>query len=92
MSNFKDASNTFTGNLTVSGTLTGSSGINTKQTVGNVHDTTPTEAQLISEFGAIATVGAGFIGVVKDADADTNLYLVVCTGAKYGFVKLTVAS
>lgn len=44
----------------------------------------PTSAQLISAFGAAATVGSGFRGIFKDDTASTGkTYLVICDGAAY---------
>lgn len=91
------------GTITLNGTGTGvivagrklqatAGGIQTKMSIDNVHDTTPTEAELITAFGTAAAAGAGFIGVVKDADGDTNAYLVFSTGAKWCFLKFTVAA
>lgn len=92
-----------TGTLTLQPTATGEivaktkvqatdAGIRTKMSTDNVHDTAPTEAELIAAFGTAAAAGSGFIGVVKDADGDTNAYLVFSTGAKWCFLKFTVAS
>lgn len=67
------------------------SGINTIQSVANVHDTTPTKAELTATFGAPATVGAGFIGTVNDAAGDTNGYIVWASQAEFYFLKGTKA-
>ena len=67
-------------------------GIRTKQAVNNVHDTTPTAAELTTSFGAPATLGRGFIGTVDDADGDTNGYIVWVSDASFYFVKGTKAS
>lgn len=67
-------------------------GIRTKQAINNVGDTTPTAAELTTSFGAPATVGAGFVGVVKDADADTNCFVVVSNGTSYFYLKFTKAT
>lgn len=66
-------------------------GFNTKCTQGNVHDTTPTAAQLITEFGTAASRGAGFIGTVDDAAGSTNFYLVATDGVAYFWTKMTKA-
>jgi hypothetical protein len=67
-------------------------GIRTKQAINNVGDTTPTAAELTTSFGTPASVGSGFVGVVKDADADTNCFVVVSNGTSYFYLKFTKAS
>lgn len=67
-------------------------GIQTLQSTANVNDTTPTAAELIAAFGAAATTGSGFIGVVKDNDADTNCFLVISNGTSYFYLKFTKAT
>ncbi len=66
-------------------------GVRTKQAINNVNDTTPTAAELTTSFGAPATVGSGFVGVVKDNDADTNCFVVVSNGTSYFYLKFTKA-
>ena len=66
-------------------------GVRTKQAINNVNDTTPTAAELTTSFGAPATVGSGFVGVVKDADADTNCFVVVSNGTSFFYLKFTKA-
>ena len=60
---------TITGDLAVTGTtaLTGlvnanAAGIRTFQAVTNVHDTTPTQAEMVTAFGAVP--GRGFVGTI----------------------------
>lgn len=66
-------------------------GVRTKQAINNINDTTPTAAELTTSFGAPATVGSGFVGIVKDADADTNCFVVVSNGTSYFYLKFTKA-
>jgi hypothetical protein len=66
-------------------------GLRTKQAINNVNDTTPTAAELTTSFGTPASVGSGFVGVVKDADADTNCFVVVSNGTSYFYLKFTKA-
>lgn len=66
-------------------------GVRTKQAINNVNDTTPTAAELTISFGAPATVGSGFVGVVKDADTDTNCFVVVSNGVSFYYLKFTKA-
>ena len=68
-----------------------SGGVRTKMAVNNVNDTTPTAAELTTSFGAPATVGTGFVGIVKDNDADTNCFVVVSNGVSYFYLKFTKA-
>jgi hypothetical protein len=66
-------------------------GLRTKMAINNVNDTTPTAAELTTSFGTPASVGTGFVGVVKDADVDTNCYVVVSNGVSYFYLKFTKA-
>ncbi len=66
-------------------------GVRTQQAINNVNDTTPTAAELTTSFGAPATVGSGFVGVVKDNDADTNCFVVVSNGTSFFYLKFTKA-
>ena len=66
-------------------------GVRTKMAVNNVNDTTPTNAELTTSFGAPATVGTGFVGIVKDNDADTNCFVVVSNGVTFYYLKFTKA-
>lgn len=77
---------------TFTGVKTFSDSVKVKQAVNNVHDTTPTAAELTTSFGAPATLGRGFIGTVDDADGDTNGYIVWCSDASFYFVKGTKAT
>lgn len=69
-----------------------SAGINTRQVMANVDDTTPTEASLTSAFGTPASLGRGFIGTIDDNDGDTNGFLVWTSDASWYFLKGTKAS
>jgi hypothetical protein len=74
------------------GVVTGTGGLKTKQSVDDVHDTVPTDAQLDAAFGEPATLGRGFIGTIDDADGDTNAYLVFTSDASWYFLKFTKAT
>lgn len=67
-------------------------GVRTKQAINNVNDTTPTAAELTTSFGAPADVGSGFVGIVKDNDADTNCFVVVSNGTSFFYLKFTKAT
>lgn len=82
----------FPGTVTPTGQVVATAaGIRTRQAINNVNDTTPTAAELTTSFGTPASVGAGFVGVVKDADADTNCFVVVSNGTSYYYLKFTKA-
>ena len=87
------ADGVFSGTVTPTGQVVATAaGIRTKQAINNVGDITPTAAELTTSFGAPATVGAGFVGVVKDADVDTNCFVVVSNGTSYFYLKFTKAT
>lgn len=87
------ADGVFSGTVTPTGQVVATAaGIRTKQAINNVGDTTPSAAELTTSFGAPATVGAGFVGVVKDADVDTNCFVVVSNGTSYFYLKFTKAT
>jgi hypothetical protein len=82
----------FPGTVTPAGQVVATAaGVRTKQAINNVNDTTPTNAELTTSFGAPATVGAGFVGIVKDNDTDTNCFVVVSNGVTYYYLKFTKA-
>jgi hypothetical protein len=67
-------------------------GVRTRMAINNVNDSAPTAAELTTSFGTPASAGTGFVGVVKDADTDTNCFVVVSNGTSYFFLKFTKAS
>ena len=81
---------TFT-TVTTTNSVIAAGGVRTKMAINNVNDTTPTAAELTTSFGAPATVGTGFVGIVKDADADTNCFVVVSNGTSFYYLKFTKA-
>lgn len=80
------------GAATINGLKTFADSIKVKMAINNVNDTTPTAAELTTSFGAPATVGSGFVGVVKDNDTDTNGYFVFSNGVSFYFLKFTKAT
>lgn len=66
--------------------------IRVPQAVNNVHNTTPTIAELTTSFGAPASMGRGFIGTVDDNDGDAISYIVWTTDAGYYYVIGTKAA
>jgi len=67
-------------------------GISVEYAIDNVNDTTPTQAECITAFGAIATKTNAWLGVINDSNGNVNIYLVMKAGTKYAFTKLTVAA
>lgn len=70
-------------------------GIATKMSIADI--TTPTEAELVSAFGAASSHGldAGqcMLFVTNDNGANASYRLILCDGTKYSFsAALTVAS
>lgn len=51
----------------------------------------PTDAQLDSAFGTPATVGEGFIGLIDDNNAETDVWLCVAIGSSWFYEQLTKA-
>lgn len=83
---------TIGGAVTVGGVLSATvGGIKTKLSTANTSNP-PTNAELISAFGAAATTGAGFVGVVDDNAAHTNEYLIFSDGTKYWQITATAAA
>ena len=50
----------------------------------------PTDAQLDAIFGTPAQVGAGYMAIVNDAGASSNVWLVVSDGLYWWYEALTV--
>lgn len=87
-----DENVTLTGTLSVTGALTASAAINatgvvngstagirTIQSVANVTEAAPTDAELDAAFGTPASLGRGFIGTIDDNDGNTASVLVWTT-------------
>lgn len=85
------ANGTFTTVTSTNAVVATAGGVRTKMAINNVNDTTPTNAELTTSFGAPATVGTGFVGIVKDADTDTNCFVVVSNGVTFYYLKFTKA-
>jgi hypothetical protein len=68
---------TITGDYTFEGSVSFADGaVRVPQSVANVTEAAPTDAQLDSAFGTPATLGRGFIGTVDDNDG--SLASVLC--------------
>jgi hypothetical protein len=84
------ADGVFTGTVTSTGQVVATAaGIRTKQSVDNVTDALPTQAEMVTAFGAAATTGSGFVGFIKDNNADTNFFICVSNGTSYYALKMT---
>lgn len=70
-----------------------SGGVATKYAINNVNDTTPTQAEILTSFGAsaVADITNAKLCVCNDANGNTNLYLFAKAGTKTGWLKFTVA-
>jgi len=66
-------------------------GFRTIVATDNVADP-PTDAQLDTAFGAPATVGDGFIGVLDDNNAETDSYICWARGSSWFYAKGTIAA
>jgi hypothetical protein len=80
---------TFTTVTSTNAVVATAGGIRTKQSIDNVTDALPTQAEMVTAFGAAATVGSGFIGVIKDNNADTNFFICASNGTSYFALKMT---
>jgi len=84
---------TFTTVTSTNAVVATDGGIRTKMAINDISSSTvPTAAELTTSFGAPATVGSGFVGIVKDNNEDTNCYVVVSNGTSYFFLKFTKAT
>jgi len=80
---------TFTTVTSTNAVVATAGGVRTKQAINNVTDALPTQAEMVTAFGAAATVGSGFVGVIKDNDADTNFFICASNGTSYFALKMT---
>jgi hypothetical protein len=85
------ANGTFSTVTSTNAVVATAGGVRTKMAINNVNDTTPTAAELTTSFGSPSSVGTGFVGIVKDADADTNCFVVVSNGTSFFYLKFTKA-
>jgi len=86
------ANGTFSTVTSTNAVVATAGGIRTKMAINDVNNSTPTAAELTTSFGAPATVGSGFVGIVKDDDADTNCFIVVSNGTSFFYHKFTKAT
>jgi hypothetical protein len=85
--------NTFTGTNTFTGRIvTTAGGIQVPQSVANVTEAAPTDAQLDSAFGTPAVLGRGFIGTVDDNDGSTASVLCWTTDSAWFHVVGTLST
>lgn len=79
------------GTFSVTGIASFPAGHTTKVSTANTANP-PTNAELISAFGAAATVGSGFIGIVDDNAGHANEYLIFSDGTKFWQITATAAA
>lgn len=69
------------------------SGIALGHAVNNVTDALPTQAEMVTALGAAAaaapTPASTALRVIKDANADTNLFLCLSNGTSWYALKFT---
>lgn len=74
----------------LAGTLFADSGLVTKVIEDNVSNP-PTDAELDAGFGTPAAVGEGFLGLVDDNNAATNVWLCASVGGAWWYASMTKA-
>lgn len=74
-----------------SGVVNCSAGLRTKVALDNVSNP-PTQAEMVTAFGAAATTGAGFIGIINDNNGGTAEYLCWSDGTNYFYAAGTVGA
>ena len=79
------------GKVLVDEILTASEGLVTQVSTDDVADP-PTQAQMVTAFGAAATKGAGWMGVINDAGGGANIFHVISDGSNYFYQKYTVGA
>jgi|6_EtaG_2_1085325.scaffolds.fasta_scaffold29266_1 hypothetical protein len=78
-------------NITTTGTATATGGLRTKVSVDNINDP-PTDEDLDSAFGTPAALGEGFVGILDDNSADTDVYICYTSDTSWFYIKGTKAS
>jgi len=53
---------------------------------------TPTDAEIDAAFGTPSEVGAGFVGIIDDAGAGSQDYIVASDGTNWWYASLTKAT
>ena len=86
------ANGTFSTVTSTNAVVATAGGVRTKMAINDVNDTTPTAAELTTSFGSPSSVGTGFVGIVKDNNADTNCFVVVSNGTSFFYLKFTKAT
>jgi hypothetical protein len=75
--------------LTDAGIFNASTGVRVGYAIANV-SSPPTDAEVDAIWGAPATVGDAFLGIINDNDADTDIWIVTAAGAVWAATQLTV--
>lgn len=76
--------------LTCNGRFNATDGIKTQVSTDNVSDP-PTDAELDTAFGTPATLGEGFIGILDDNSADTDVWLCYTSDTSWFYLQGTKA-
>ena len=80
------------GKVLVDETVTATGGLITKVALTDVADP-PTQANMVTAFGAAADAGAGFIGYLDDANGGVNQFICCSNGTNWYYAaKLTVGA
>jgi hypothetical protein len=79
------------GTASFAGVTTFTAGLKTKVAVTDTANP-PTNAEMITAFGAAATAGAGFLGVLDDANGHANEYICWSDGTKWWYVTGTAGA
>lgn len=66
-------------------------GLVMKVGTNNVNDTTPTAAEITTQFGAASNYESGWSAMINDAGGGTNVYLVATDATSWFYTKLTKA-
>ena len=80
---FKDSANALQASIDSDGTLTAKKIVAPVTYAAVETSGAPTNAECVSAFGAAATVGAGFMGVLQDSAAEGVSYICVSNGTNY---------
>ena len=80
--------NSTDGTVETDGVFKADGGIRTKLSTADVSNP-PLDAELDSEFGTPATIGAGFTAIVDDNAGGANVYIVVSDGTNWHVIAIS---
>lgn len=67
-------------------------GVRTLMGITNVTDALPTQAEMVTQFGAAASRDTGWFAFIKDNNADTNFFFCATNGVSWYALKMTKGS